>query len=482
MAGFAQIEARAMRVVQKAAARRQAKPLDAARIMFAEQLAFVDDDSKHATAVCSRRAGKTVAAAGKLIKTAQKKRGCVCLYLALTRLNAKRIVWRTLLDLNAEWGLGAKANETELRLDLPNGSTIYLAGANDKGEIEKYRGLALALVVIDEAQSFPAYIEELVDAVITPALMDYDGALALVGTPGPVEAGYFYKCATSPGWAHFSWTVFDNPHIEAKSKKNPRQHLDEELKRRGVAEDDPLIQREWWGKWRADPNSLVFRYDAKRNALREIPAVNGWQYVVGVDLGYDDADAIAVLGWSDDDPGLYLVEEQVVAKQGITALAEQLRAVEAKYRPLAWVADFGGLGKKIAIEVTARTGIPLEAADKERKLEHIELLNDALRTGRFFARPDGRFAQDCLLVEWDRTNPEKPKISDRYHSDQCDAVLYAFRRSLHWQYAPSPEAPAVGTPAHFERQAQDYQRDLEERYERERAEAAVDTNGGWGWQ
>lgn len=462
---------------------RRSKPqFDPSRIMFAEQLAFVEDESKHVTSVCSRRAGKTVAAAGKLIKTAKKKPGSVCLYLALTRLNAKRIVWRTLLDLNSEWNLGARANETELRLDLPNGSTIYLAGANDKSEIEKFRGLALALVVIDEAQSFPAYIEELVDAVITPALMDYDGALALIGTPGPVPAGYFYRCSTSPGFKHFGWTVFDNPHIERKSKKPPRAHLDEELKRRGVAESDPLIQREWWGRWLADPNSLVFRYDAKRNALRELPAVNGWQYVVGVDLGYDDADAIAVLGWSEDDPGLYLVEEQVVAKQGITALADQLRAVEAKFKPLGWVADFGGLGKKIAIEVTARTGIPLEAADKERKLEHIELLNDALRTGRFFARPDGRFAQESLLVEWDRSNPERPKIGDRFHSDIADAVLYAFRRCLHWQHTPAEPALEVGTVAHYERQAEGYQRELEDRYERERAEAAFDTNGGWGWQ
>lgn len=471
-----------MRVVQKAAARRQVKPLDARRIMFEEQLAFVEDDSKHVTAVCSRRAGKTVAAAGKLIKTAEKKPGSICLYLALTRLNAKRIVWRTLLDLNAEWGLGAKANETELRLDLPNGSTIYLAGANDKSEIEKFRGLALALVVIDEAQSFPAYVEELVDAVLTPALMDYDGALALIGTPGPVPSGYFYRCSASEGFRHFGWTVFQNPHIERKSKKAPRYHLDEELKRRGVAESDPLIQREWFGRWLADPNSLVFRYDSKRNGYADLPARNGWQYVVGVDLGFDDADAIAVLGWSDEDPGLYLVEEQVVAKQTITTLADQLRAVEAKYKPLGWVADFGGLGKKIAVEVTARTGIPLEAADKERKLEHIELLNDALRTGRFFARPDGRFAQESLLVEWDRSNPERPKIGDRFHSDICDAVLYAFRRCLHWQHVPPEPEIAPGTPAHYERQAQDYQQELEERYERERAEAAFDTNGGWGYQ
>jgi hypothetical protein len=45
-----------------------------------------------------------------------------------------------------------------------------------------------------------------------------------------------------------------------------------------------------------------------------------------------------------------------------------------------------------------------------------------------------------MLCEWDRSNPEKPEISDKYHSDVCDAVLYAFRESLHWLHVP-PAAP-----------------------------------------
>jgi hypothetical protein len=86
----------------------------------------------------------------------------------------------------------------------------------------------------------------------------------------------------------------------------------------------------------------------------------------------------------------------------------------------------------------------MSPADKVRKLEHIELLNDALRSGRFFARRESRFAQDALLVEWDRTNPEKPKISDRYHSDICDAILYAYRSAQHWLHEPAEPKPLPG--------------------------------------
>lgn len=408
---------------------------------FGQQRAFIDDGSKFITGVCSRRAGKTNGCASKLLRTAVDKPGSACLYLTKTRLNAKRIVWGTLLDMNRVHDLGGVPNESELCLKMLNGSVIYLGGVNDKSEVDKWRGLPLALVIVDEAQSLPAYIAELVDDVIEPALMDYDGQIALVGTPGSVPTGYFHGCALSDQWSHHAWTVFDNPWIERKGGKTAQQHLEAALKRRGIGADDPSIQREFYGRWVLDTQSLVFRYSADLNHFESLPVSRfAWQHVIGVDLGFDDADAIGVIGWTEDAPSAYLVEEWTGAKQGITELGDRLKLLEAKYKPLKIVVDTGGLGKKIAAEITQRFAIPLEAAEKPRKFEYIELVNDALRTGRLYARRDGRFANDCMLVEWDRSKPETPKISERYHSDVADAVLYAYREALHWLHV-EPETP-----------------------------------------
>jgi len=189
---------------------------------------------------------------------------------------------------------------------------------------------------------------------------------------------------------------------------------------------------------------LVFRFDLERNAR---PPRQHQHHVVGVDFGFDDADAISVLGWSDDSPEVDLVFEWVERKQTISALTAKLQEVYERYKPLALVADTGALGKKIAEEIQQRTGLPVEPADKARKLEHIELLNDAMRTGRMFAPRASRFASDCQLVEWDRTRPEAPKISERFHSDICDSVLYAYMRCLAWLHVPeSPKAPPRGSP------------------------------------
>ena len=45
---------------------------------------------------------------------------------------------------------------------------------------------------------------------------------------------------------------------------------------------------------------------------------------MGIDLGFDDADAIAVLAWHEDRPETYLVDEIVVPQQGITELVKQI--------------------------------------------------------------------------------------------------------------------------------------------------------------
>lgn len=413
------------------------------RVLFPKQLGFGSDLARQVSACTTRRAGKSTAASAKLLDVALRKPNSVALYITTSRVEAKRLLWGILKGQNEEYRLGGIALEADLCLAMPNGSRIFLSGASHEGEIEKFRGLALSIAIIDEAQKVPQYMSRLIDEVLAPALMDFAGQLVLIGTPGPVPAGYFFDVCNSPQWSHHVWSVTDNPWIERKSGQSPQALLEHELARRGVTKDDAVIRREWFGEWALDTSALVFQFDAKRNTK---PAPECTSFVIGIDLGFDDADAIAVLGWNDDSPDLFLVHEWVGTKQTISKLMAQVEALHTRYQPLAVVADTGGLGKKIAEELIERTGIPVEAADKARKLEHVELLNDALRTGRMHAPADSRFAQDCQLVEWDRSTPERPKISDRFHSDICDAVLYAWRRCQQWLFVePPPRPPPLNT-------------------------------------
>lgn len=419
--------------------------------LFEAQLKFKQDTSPFKTAVCSRRSGKTVECAADLIDTANQNPNVICLYITLSRNNAKKLIWKELLKINRTKKLRGKVDNTELSLTMPNGSVIYIAGAKDKKEIEKFRGLPIKLCYIDECQSFPAYLEDLIDDVIAPALMDHAGSLCLIGTPGPVPAGYFYECTQNSEWGHHHWTFFDNPHLPAL--KQGFKHVDllnRELRRRGVKVTDPSIQREWFGKWVLDSDSLLLHYDATKNHYEVLPS-GKYNYILGIDLGFVDADALAIIAWSEESRITYLVEEIVTEKQGLTELVDQIKLLAIKYDISKMLIDEGGLGKKLAEEMRRRHHLPVQAADKARKMENVAFLNDALRTGKFMARKDSNFAQDSYLVEIDRdkSTPDRIKVKDNFHSDIIDAVLYAFKESPAFAWQPTLTKPKPGTPEAF---------------------------------
>lgn len=425
-----------------------------------------------ANGLVTHNSGKSVACAADLVQTALTCNEINCLYITLSRANAKKLVWKEILKINTKYKLGGQIDLVELSITFPQTkSTIYLSGAKDASEIEKFRGMALKKVYIDETQSFRDYIRELIEDVLDAALMDHSGTLSLIGTPGPIVAGYFAECAgvvqgmeqRSDAWSVHGWTFFDNPFITQTSGKTHQEMLQRVLTRRGVTVDDPTIQREFFGKWVNDPESLWVRYYSERSHFTELPKDKKFNYILGIDLGFNDADALAVLAWSYDSPVTYLVHEVITPKQGLTELVQQIKEVQKDYNISKMVIDEGGLGKKLAEEMRRRHALPVEAADKSRKQETVAFLNDALRTGKFKAKSASKFVQDTKLVEIDKdkSRPDKIAVSDKYHSDIIDAVLYAFKFSPAYAFQEPEKEPEKGTQAYSQKiQDEMYEKEL----------------------
>jgi PBSX family phage terminase large subunit len=400
---------------------------------FAKQKEFFKlDGSRFRTAVCSRRSGKTVGIAADMLDTCLSEPGITCLYITLTRDNVRRIIWGDIQRIIEEYKIPCKLDNLRLEIKFPNGSRVITGGAKDKTEIEKFRGLKLKKVYIDEAQSMRDHIKELINDVLIPALRDLRGTMYLSGTPGPVKAGAFYEYSHNEHWHNICWTAYENPFMH-----NPKLGVDlnytlsEERKIRGIDETDASYRRETFGEWVEDKDALVIKYDDKVNDYNLLPA-SKFDYILGIDVGFEDSDAIAVLAYSYDTNEVYLVEEVEKNKQDITALAEEIHKLKNKYKPVNMVMDAGALGKKIQEELRLRHALCIEAADKTRKLEHLEFLNSDLRRGILRIKKNSLFAQDSKLVTWDRSDPEKPKISSTYHSDILDAVLYAYMLCRHY--------------------------------------------------
>lgn len=406
---------------------------------FNAQNAFILDKSRYIAAQCSRRAGKTNGLAIRLFKALEEHPKSQCIYLSLTRESAHGIMWPVLQELNDQFQLGCEFVESRLTMIHPNGSKLILFGADMKNFIKRLKGRKFPAVAIDESQDFGDHLRSLIDDVLTPSIADYpDSWLAIVGTPGPVPKGYFYEAMIEKkyGYSRHEWTILENPYMP-----NPQEFISEMMKARAWDDNNATYLREWRNKWVLDVNSLWIRYEEKRNDYTNLPTIvpRKYNFVMGVDLGFKDSDAIAILAFEDNSPVTYLVEEVITPKQGLTELATQIETMIKKYNPFKIVMDEGGLGKKIAEELRRQKALPIHPADKALKQQNVEFLNDSLRTGHFRANSKSRFALDSYMVQidWDKSTPNKIVVKKQPHSDIIDAVLYAFKEShAHTYKAP----------------------------------------------
>ena len=142
-----------------------------------------NDDHRFRILVAGRRFGKTYYAAIELVVAATQKPGNYW-YLAPTYRMAKDLAWKNLKNtIPPQWI--AKKNESDLQLELINGSMIELKGSD---YADALRGRSLTGVVLDEAAMMAG---EVWSEVIRPALADQQGWALFITTPKGT-ASWFY--------------------------------------------------------------------------------------------------------------------------------------------------------------------------------------------------------------------------------------------------------------------------------------------------
>ena len=139
--------------------------------------------------VCHRRFGKTVLAVNHLIMTCCEKPNSRLAYIAPTYRQGKAVAYDYLkLYTDPLMKLGGKRHETELKVDLWNGSRIQIFGADNPDSL---RGLGFDGVVLDE---FALMSPRTWTEIVRPAISDKLGYVIFIGTP--------------MGHNHF-WDVYD---------------------------------------------------------------------------------------------------------------------------------------------------------------------------------------------------------------------------------------------------------------------------------
>ena len=172
------------------------------------QLTIANCKKRFRTAICGRRFGKTYLAIRELAKFARIPNRLIW-YIAPTRAQAKGLAWEELKERLGKLNWIRKVNESELRIDLINGSAIELRSAD---AYERCRGYSVDFVIFDEFADCPK------DAwtVIRPALADKQGHAMFIGTPKGNQnwARDIYDMAlTNDDWASFSYTTLDGNRV-----------------------------------------------------------------------------------------------------------------------------------------------------------------------------------------------------------------------------------------------------------------------------
>ena len=185
------------------------------------QRLIADSPLRFRVAVCGRRFGKTHLAIRELAKFARYPNQR-CWYIAPSYRMARQIVWKKLKKklLSINWV--KKINETDLTLELVNGSEISLRGADN---YDSLRGVGLNFVILDEAADIDreAWYE-----VLRPTLADTGGHALFLGTP----KGYnwfkeLYDLGkTRKDWISFQFSTLDGGNVPEEEIEQARIDLD----------------------------------------------------------------------------------------------------------------------------------------------------------------------------------------------------------------------------------------------------------------
>lgn len=405
-----------------------------------ESWRYMTAESRFNVVWCSRRAGKTASKVRKHARRGMLKPNSRWLYITMIRDNAWKYYWEQLKRVLTEKRVRFDSNEARMMLTLENGAFFQATSADDIADVGKKKGDEWDGVGVDEAQDFPVKVlSTLIDVAIFPSLGNRGGFLDISGTPPPVQHGYFYDLIKSKRFTEFRWTMFDN-----KFYPNAQEEYELALSTRGLTPDHPIVRSEYFGELVTNPEALVWEYDPQRNHMDEVDTSDrgAWRFTMGIDLGFQDRDAIVVLGWRKDDPEkrLFVVEQWQQNHLDVDQLSAVVLPLYHKWKPVHVVGDHGGHGAVKVLETIAnRLGIIMGRKPGDL-LVSIGLVNDDFRAGRLKVPPGSPVATDARLETWDQASTKKEVDKGGYHSDIMAALRYAHEGARHYQAkAPKPE-------------------------------------------
>lgn len=216
-------------------------------ILSEPQQKIAEDTSRFKVVCAGRRFGKTYLSLREICYRARQPNKDI-FYITSSYRSAKMIMWKPLRNRLSDLKWAAKINESELSIQLVNGSTISLKGADDP---QKLRGAALDYCVIDEGGE--CKLDELWGEIVRPMLADRQGGALVIGTPkGKANTFYdmwqFASDTDNTDWRAWQYTTLEGGFVKPEEVEAAKQDMSEsQFRQEFLASFEDSAQKCAWG-------------------------------------------------------------------------------------------------------------------------------------------------------------------------------------------------------------------------------------------
>lgn len=472
-----------------------------------KQRAFTEDRTHRVHVMCARQSGKSQGDDAILLDSGLTRPQSTNLILGFNgphiRNNNWVPIWKRLWDrfggLNPDWH-----HETTMVTTFPNQARVLFGGTDDTKHIKNLLGGRIedGVVIVDESQDQPV-LDELLDSILPP-MMGMNARLILSGVIPEVPAGRFwresgwtldektgrYVQSGKRGWSRHNWGRLDNSHTP-----DARAVLDRYLDDTGLTEDDPQIQRDWFGVPAFDPTATAYRYlrerngyvaedaewlaavyisqrdtardrpllyahpmkadkrDARFGLMAAKPAFGVKYFSFAIDPGAN-SDRVSIQGWGWGEQsrevqhifdwttprGAQLTTGQIFAMAGLVNRMFSGGIVSWRYD--------AGSSQNTIDNLLNDYGIPVILAAKKSDLKgQVDRNNDLLSQGRARVMVGSALEQDYQRARWDRSALEHQQYrwASSWHPDPSEAARYALQDYFD-AYKPPKEESVFNDP------------------------------------
>ena len=415
--------------------------------LSAAQRTIAQSPTRFRVAICGRRFGKTHLAIRELCKEAAEPRREVW-FVAPTYRQAKQIVWRKLKYKLQDLNWCERVNESELSIDLKNGSRISLKGADNADSL---RGVGLDFLVMDE---FADIGPEAFYEVLRPTLADKQGRALFIGTPRGMS-NWSYDLYRMPQedpdtWSSFQYTTLQGGNVDELEIDQARKLLDART-----------FQQEFEATFVTAGNRVWYAFDRLKNVqpwTGEIPSA--------IEIGCDfNLNPISAVVFARSGNHVWAIDEIEIYGSNTQELVQEIRSRYNKHRAeriTVYPDPAGSAGStKAATGVTDHSilrnaGFKVLAPRAHNAIKDgvnavNSMLCNSLGEQRFFVDPRCRRLIECLERHNYKPGTSQPD-KDSGYDHLTDAARYYFdyvwpvRRNIEPQ-APQRWGHSIGAKA-----------------------------------